>query len=51
MKIAQRILGPITKYKQLYVSNQGRAGAKLGLGLRLRLRIRAGVRVRAKAKD
>ena len=26
--LTQHILGPVTKYKLLYVSNQGRAGAR-----------------------
>ena len=38
--LTQHISGPVTKYKLLYVSNQGRAGARAWLGLRVRARAR-----------
>ena len=28
-KVTQHILGPVTKYKLLYVSNKGKAGARV----------------------
>ena len=36
--LTQHILGLLTKYKLLYVSNHGRIGAGLGLGLRVMAR-------------